>query len=316
MQLPKLIKVSLLLSLLALGPASAQTTAAEYNSQGITKSNNGDRQDGIADYTKAIALDPGFVSAYTNRGFSYKEVGNYEAALADFDKALTLKSDDWYTLSYRAELKHLRGDLDGAIADFTKVIAIVPMADNAYTGRAAVRLDKGQVRAATADYSQLIKLSPEAWNYHLRGSALIIGGNFPRALADYETCISLTKEESEKAYPQITRYLLLRRLNRPDARAELAQAVPHWPDDWGKSVASHLLGDLPEDKFLEKAAQGTTKAVREQQCEAFYYAGMNRILAGDPAAAAVFFEKCVATNLKDFNEYSWARAELKRLAKP
>ena len=315
MQLPKLIKVSLLLSLLALGPASAQTTAAEYNSQGITKSNNGDRLGGITDYTKAIALDPGFVEAYTNRGHSYKEVGNYEAAMADFDKALTLKPDDWYTLSYRAELKHLRGDFDGAIADFSEVLEIVPMADNAYTGRAAVRLDKGQVRAATADYSKLIKLAPKAWSYHLRGSALIIGGNFSRALADYETCISLTKEESEKAYPQITRYLLLRRLNRPDARAELVQAVPHWPDDWGKSVASYLLGDLPEEKFFAKAAQGQAKSLQGQQCEAFYYAGMNRILAGDPAAA-VFFEKCVATNLKDFSEYSWARAELKRSAKP
>ena len=50
-------------------------------------------------------------------------------------------------------------------------------------------------------------------------------------------------------------------------------------------------------------------------CEAWFYAGMKKLLGGDKAAAANYFKKCLATEQKDFTEYLLAEAELKALEK-
>ena len=52
---------------------------------------------------------------------------------------------------------------------------------------------------------------------------------------------------------------------------------------------------------------------KEQLCEANYYIGMQRLLAGDPRTAARFFHACLDTGEFDFMEYSGARAELNTL---
>ena len=42
----------------------------------------------IAEYTKAIQLDPDYAKAYSNRGVSYRNLGQYTLASADEAKAL------------------------------------------------------------------------------------------------------------------------------------------------------------------------------------------------------------------------------------
>jgi lipoprotein NlpI len=74
-----------------------------------------------------------------------------------------------------------------------------------------------------------------------------------------------------------------------------------------------LAGQVTEADFL-KAATSVDKAKdAEQHCEAYYFAGTKRLLDGDKATAQDYFEKCVATGVKNFTEYQSAVAELKRL---
>jgi tetratricopeptide (TPR) repeat protein len=47
----------------------------------------------IADYTKAIEIDPKFVEAYYKRGFAYGKVGDREKNEADFGKALAIQEE-------------------------------------------------------------------------------------------------------------------------------------------------------------------------------------------------------------------------------
>ena len=52
---------------------------------------------------------------------------------------------------------------------------------------------------------------------------------------------------------------------------------------------------------------------RGRQCEAWYYAGMKRLLDGDKAAAADSFRQCLATGKGTFAEYDFAAAELRAM---
>jgi len=70
---------------------------------------------------------------------------------------------------------------------------------------------------------------------------------------------------------------------------------------------------LTEPDFF-KAAENTDKQKdNEQHCEAYFYAGSKRLIAGDKTIATDYFEKCMATDEKGFIEYQGAAAELKFL---
>lgn len=75
---------------------------------------------------------------------------------------------------------------------------------------------------------------------------------------------------------------------------------------------------MSEQDFLDVASASakTSRQRMEQLCEANYYAGVKRLLAGDKDSAAVLFRKSVATGVKDFGEYIRARSELKVLGNP
>ena len=53
----------------------------------------GKPQEAIADYDKAIALDPAYASAYYNRGITRKNTGDKKRACEDFNKAVELGSE-------------------------------------------------------------------------------------------------------------------------------------------------------------------------------------------------------------------------------
>ncbi len=45
----------------------------------------------LADYTKAIQLDPQYANAYNNRGLAHYHSKAYDKAIADFTRAIQLK---------------------------------------------------------------------------------------------------------------------------------------------------------------------------------------------------------------------------------
>src|SRR5947207_6304895 len=60
--------------------------AKAYNNRGIAKDALNDEAGAIADYTKAIELDPQYQFAYYNRGNSEQKLKDYVNAIKDYDK--------------------------------------------------------------------------------------------------------------------------------------------------------------------------------------------------------------------------------------
>ena len=50
----------------------------------------GDYQGAIADYDRALELNPQFAQAYYNRGNAKRTLKDYQGAIADYDKAIEL----------------------------------------------------------------------------------------------------------------------------------------------------------------------------------------------------------------------------------
>ena len=67
----------------------ASESQSHYNA-GAELSEQGRWEEAIAEYNKAIDLDPNLAIVYNNRGAAYFETEQYDLAIADFNKAIEL----------------------------------------------------------------------------------------------------------------------------------------------------------------------------------------------------------------------------------
>ena len=62
----------------------------------------------IADYTKAIEIDPKYVFAYLNRGLAYQDLKMYKEAIADYTEAIELDPNETDAYNHREEAYRLK----------------------------------------------------------------------------------------------------------------------------------------------------------------------------------------------------------------
>jgi tetratricopeptide (TPR) repeat protein len=75
-----------------------------FSDRGNTRDQMGDPNRAIADYSRAIEIDPDYAAAYARRGWVFLKTDELARAAADFDKALKLEPGNAYAQSGRAQV--------------------------------------------------------------------------------------------------------------------------------------------------------------------------------------------------------------------
>ena len=117
---------------------SMEKIATEAYRKGCEYSKNGNYDQAISEYTKAIKINPNYESAYGNRGGSYANRGDLPNAISDYTKAIELNPNDVMNYYNRGTVYKDKGDLAQAVSDFTKAIEIDPNYFEAYNNRVIV----------------------------------------------------------------------------------------------------------------------------------------------------------------------------------
>jgi tetratricopeptide (TPR) repeat protein len=177
-------------------PRDTAPKADDYFASAVQKNNKGDYQGAVADYNRAISIDPNFTAAYVGRGNLKDDISNDPAgALADYNRAIQLNPSLAIAYYNRGVLKRNKlNDPDGAFADYNRTIALDPNYALAYYTRANLKEGKlNDLAGALADYNRAIELNPNlTLAYNNRG---ILKANklndIPGALADYNRIISI-----------------------------------------------------------------------------------------------------------------------------
>ena len=118
----------------------AAERAAAYNNRGLARKERGDLDGALADFEKAVALNPNDAATYANRGLAHHALGNMEAAIADYDLALHLSPGDATVHYNRAVAYRLAKEPEQATADARKVLTLT--ADPNLRHKAEVQLQE------------------------------------------------------------------------------------------------------------------------------------------------------------------------------
>jgi len=167
-------------------------SALPYSGIGAIFMAKGEYTRAIESLSTGIRLDPGVLTLYSLRGDAYAKKGKYTLAIADYDAAIKLNSSSELALAGRGEAFFEVGDNDRAIADLSEAIRLDPNGPNPYIVRGRSYAKKGDYVRAIADLTTAINLKHPRADvvYLIRADAYENRGNLKEALDDYRKAAS------------------------------------------------------------------------------------------------------------------------------
>jgi tetratricopeptide (TPR) repeat protein len=141
--------------------------AIDHLNRGTKELAAGDLDDALAEFNRAIELDPNYSASYFNRGLVRKRQANYDGAISDFTKAIELNPIAEAYLDRGAARKD-NGDREGAISDYTKAIELNPKNAKSHANRGMIMLLQGRDAAAQKELDTALtmggSLNPDLQN--------------------------------------------------------------------------------------------------------------------------------------------------------
>ena len=102
----------------------------------------GEHDRALAEYTRALELDPRFANAYRGRAELNRKMGRLAESLADAEQALSLDPKNPFAHDTRAHALAALGRRNEAIAEYKKALAIKPDLQESTDGLNALQRGK------------------------------------------------------------------------------------------------------------------------------------------------------------------------------
>jgi tetratricopeptide (TPR) repeat protein len=295
------------------------TNAIAYYNLGLIRMQKGDLDGAISAFGLALDNDPKMAVVYYKRGNVKNAEGNVEGAIADYTQAIILDPKNALAFCDRGFARQMKGDLEGALSDYTEALALDNKLTLVYYNRCLIRLGTGDFEGAIDDATHAIELDGKNGPaYGNRGLARFGKGDYEDALTDLRAFCQLSPRDPGTDRARLFAWIAATRLNpHGTADQDLSTAVQtDWnspPEDFISKIAAFLLGHMREDDLIENAASPDESQEPGQYCRAWYFVGIKHRQAGDINTAATDFQKCIATDQREFCEYIFAKNELKAL---
>jgi tetratricopeptide (TPR) repeat protein len=240
-----------------------------YHSRGYALRKRGDFVAAIADYTRAISLDPRHFKAYFNRGFSFDKLGEYDRAISDYTTALAVSPNNAYALYNRGISQDRKGDFAAAIQDFTLALQVDSTNADFFHNRGFSNRKLGNYEAAVVDYTRALELNPKHFKaFYNRAFAYDKMGDFQSAIWDYTQALKIDTDNANAYHNRGSSY---EKLNRnEDALGDFSRAIALDPSNASSFNSRGLVLDKM-GRFSEGIDDFTAAIEREPDNAVFYH---------------------------------------------
>jgi tetratricopeptide (TPR) repeat protein len=170
-------------------------TAKLYVARGAVLDGEGKHDDAIADFTRAVALNPHDQIAYTNRATVYMESSRLALAIVDLTEVIGAEPANGMAFYNRATAYERSGERDKALEDYRSAARLLPTFAPA-TAALGRLLKANNPDAALSDLSEAIRLDPKSPALRSRATLYLSLGRLQEALADFNQVIANDASDS------------------------------------------------------------------------------------------------------------------------
>ncbi len=158
----------------------------------VVQATLGKNAEALANYDRALALQPGHAEALSNRGNTLKALKRFDEALDSFDRALAAQPDYPAALSNRGAVLFEMTRYEDALATYDRSLAIRPDQVVALYNRGGALHKLGRFEEAIASYDRALALNPGLVEAHAnRGNTLNMLNRYDEALASFDRALAL-----------------------------------------------------------------------------------------------------------------------------
>src|SRR2546423_1433110 len=168
---------------------------AEYN-LGLALKNQGQLDQAIAHYRRAINIWPDYVAAHYNLGGAYIEKGEFDEALAEYRRAIDIHPDEADSHNnYGSALRELK-QFDEAEAEYKRALSLRPQYLDARLNLGSLLLQRGRTAEAIANLETARRLQPNDATTHVTlALALMKSGQGSKAAAEFNRALQLAPDK-------------------------------------------------------------------------------------------------------------------------
>ena len=168
---------------------------AEYN-LGLALKNQGQLDQAIAHYRRAINIWPDYVEAHYNLGGAYIEKGEFDEALAEYRRAIEIRPDEADSHNnYASALRDLNR-FDQAETEYKRALFLRPQYLDARLNLGSLLLQRGRTAEAIANLETARRLQPNDSDTHVTlALALMKNAQTNEAVAELNRALQLTPDK-------------------------------------------------------------------------------------------------------------------------
>lgn len=321
---------------------------ADFFSIGERRLEEKDYEGAIAEFNRALDLNPDDLYAFFNRAAAYNALGEYSAALEDLDRALDIDPELDRAYSSKGIVYSSMGEYDRAVNNFNEAIELNSSSAEAYFGLALINTKQGETPLALTNYTQAIDLdSNYVEAYYGRGLSYRRQGDYERAIADFDEAIRINPEytlvyldrgisyfEQQQYEQAIADFSEIIGMNPEDPQAYRRRALSYFKqEDYDRAIADYNKA-IPLDPQHLKAyynrglsyfrTQNYRRAIDDFErtvdldpdyADAYYNCGLSYKMEGDYKYALENFNQAAELYWQQGNSewYERANAQIEQL---
>lgn len=279
---------------------------------GVSLYAKGDYPGAIERYDRYIEAVPGNFHAWSNRGAAQLQLGNLAAARSDIERALALNPGDPELLENRIVVAREAGDFLSVIQDCTTLIDLYPAKASWLLERGKALGAESRFAESLADLDRVVAMEPSAAAHYFRGVTRYFTGQYESSIKDFSQAIELDATWWSAYQKRCSARYQLQQYQEalPDCDRYVEQAPDRYDGPYTRGIVRSRAGDQDgaRSDYLRAIDLARTP---EERANAWYGVGLTHERAGQKADAREAYRKTLDID----PAYELARKALKRLGK-